>query len=302
MAFSIPIFLLVLVGVLLIAPIRKGNGDKRINIAKSVRATKRARIITDRTPLFIRFRDSMLLSIEQAGVRLTWEGYLSFCVASSVLGALAGAVTENIPLSVVLAALLPVVVTQYIKIRSLGYRSFVYMQIEDSLSIITSTYIQCEDIRSALDSCLDRVEPPLKDILADCANQIYTGVHAADAIRRMSARVDNRSWREWCDTVIQCQADRSRMVLLPPIVQQLSAIRQTQAELDTQTSNIWRDHIIMCLMAITAVPFIGFLNADWFTYLTTTIWGKLAIAVAYAIVGISTLVVARINKPLSMEV
>ncbi len=300
MAFSIPIFLLVAVGILLLAPMERSKG--RINVAKTVRASKRARIVSENAPVLSRLRESILLSIEQAGMRLSWHGYLSACFVAAFLGAGIGALTHNLPLSLVLTLMLPVIVTQYIKIKSLSYRSFLYMQIEDSLSIITSTYMQCENIRTALESCLDRVEAPLKNILADCANEIYLGTHAADALFRMRARVDNRSWRQWCDTVIQCQTDRRRMVLLPPIVQQLAAIRQAQSEQDTKTTQIWRDHIIMCLIAVGAIPFIRLLNADWYGLLVGTIWGKITIALVYGIVCISTLYAARVNKPISMEV
>jgi uncharacterized membrane protein YuzA (DUF378 family) len=44
------------------------------------------------------------------------------------------------------------------------------------------------------------------------------------------------------------------------------------------------------------------LNADWYELLVGTLMGKVAIAVAYGITGIATLYVARINKPISMEV
>ena len=300
MAFSVPIFLLVVIGVFLLAPWVKCKG--RISVAKTVRASKRARIITDKSSMLSRYRESILLSIEQSGIQLSWHGYLAACFVASLLGAGIGALVNNLPLSLVLTMLSPVFVTQYIKLRSLSYRAYVYMQIEDSLSIITSSYRQCENICAAIDSCLEHIEAPLKNILSDCAHEIYLGVPTTDAIMRMRARIDNRSWREWCDTVIQCQNDRRSMALLLPIVQKIASVRQAQIEQDAKITKQWRDHILICLIAIGAVPFIRLLNADWYMLLVGTIWGKMAIAIAYGITGIATLYVARINKPISMEV
>lgn len=302
MALSIAVFLLAVLGVLLIAPKPPASSGKRIRVRETVHAQKRARVVTVKISPYARFKRDMIIAFEQAGLRLSWEKYLIVCVVSSVLGALLGALFDNLPLAAVLAVSLPVTVTQYIKIRSLGYRSFLQMQIESSLGIITNAYIQCEDIRTALENSLPRTDMPLKAILSDCANEIFIGAHATDAIARMRVKVDNRFWREWCDTLIQCQADRSLMVLLPPIIQQLSAVRQIQSEIDAQTADIWRNHVILCLITIGAVPLVRLLNTDWYVMLTTTTVGKIAIAVSYGIVFLSTLYAARVNKPISAEV
>ena len=300
MALSISVFLLAVTGVLLLAP--KGLGGKRIRVSDTIRAQKRARIVSIKTSPYARFQASMRIAFEQAGLRLTWERYAAICAVSSVAGALLGAVFNNLPLAAVLAAAFPMTFTQYIKIRSLGYRSFLQMQIEASLGIITNAYIQCEDIRTALEESLERMEMPLKAILSDCANEIFIGAYAVDAIAHMRAKVDNRFWKEWCDTLIQCQADRSLMVLLPPNIQQLAAVRQIQAEVDAQTAEIWRNHMVMCLIAVGAVPLVRLLNYDWYVLLTTSTAGKIAIALCYAIVFAATVVAARINKPISAEV
>lgn len=300
MAFSVPIFLLVVIGVFLLAPWVKQKG--RISVAKSVRASKRARIVTEKTSPLSRYRESILLSIEQAGIKLSWHGYLATCFVASLLGAGFGALVNNMPLSLVLATLSPLVVTQYIKLRSLSYRAYVYMQVEDSLSIITQSYRQSVNICVAIESCLEHIEAPLKNILSDCVHEIYLGVPATDAILCMRARIDNPSWREWCDMVIRCQNDRRSMSLLLPIVQKIASVRQAQIEQDAKVTKLWRDHILICLIAVGAVPFIRLLNTDWYALLTGTMWGKMAIAIAYGIAGIATLYVARINKPISMEV
>lgn len=302
MALSISVFLLAAVGVLLLAPKGLSGSGKRIRVIETVRAQKRARIVSIKASRWARFQSEMRVAFEQAGLRLTWEKYTAMCVVAAVAGALLGAAFENLPLAAVLAASLPVMITQYIKIRSLGYRSFLQMQIESSLGIITNAYIQCEDIRTALEESLEHMDMPLKAILADCANEIYVGAHAVDAIAHMRTKVDNRFWREWCDTLIQCQADRSLMVLLPPIIQQLAAVRQIQNEIDAQTSEIWRNHIIICLIAVGAVPLVRLMNYDWYMLLTTSTVGKIAIAVCYAVVFAATVIAARINKPISAEV
>ncbi|HMM31328.1 MAG TPA: hypothetical protein PKB13_06050 [Clostridia bacterium] len=301
MALSITIFLLLFVGGMLLVP-KSMSGSKRIMVSKTVRAQKRARIVTSKTSMYERFRSDMMLAFEQGSIRLSWDKYLVLCVILSVGGALIGAAFDNMPLAAVLAAFLPVLFTQYIKIRARSYRSFLHMQIESSLGMITGTYILKEDIRTALEGCLDYVDAPLKDVLSACALEIYLGAHVPDAISHMRAKVDNRHWREWCDVLIECQADRNQMVNLQPIVQQLSALQAEQIKLDTIIADEWRKTGIMCAIAFGAPFLIRLMNADWYTLLTETVAGKITIASAYGVVFAALLYAARINKPLSMEV
>ena len=52
------------------------------------------------------------------------------------------------------------------------------------------------------------------------------------ALTDLKAAIDNEVWREWCDAVMACQADRSLTSILTPIVSKLSDMRVVNAELE----------------------------------------------------------------------
>jgi hypothetical protein len=303
--FSFVVFILLLIAILLFFPISIRtvlSRTKRINLGKNLLAQKRAKIIKPKQSLLERHKADILRRIEAAHVQWIWTTYLKIAGGMSFTGLLFGAILDNSLLSGCMAVILPLLPSQYLKIKGIGYLRFLHMQIEDGLGLVTSAYMQSGDIRGAIDSTLPRLELPLKKVLADCANEIYLGAHTSDAIRRMKERVDDRYWREWCDILIQCQGDRTLKVLLPPLISQIADLRIIQAELDTTMANVWREHITISLLVAASVPLIRLLNVEWYALLTNTILGRIVVCMTYVAIFIATVVVLRVNKPVSLEV
>lgn len=307
MQFSLIVFMLLLVGIVLLIDLPyKRIFEKRpakVNMSKVVLVQKRRRVVDKKQSQLEKHQASVLRAIEAAHVKLTWAKYMQLLIICALIGAGLGMLFDNAILSLVMACCLPILPKQILVLKGMSYSRELHSQIEDSLGIITNTYMQTADIRNAIESSLRRIEQPLKGILSDCANEIYLGGNAVVAISHMRNRIDNRQWTQWCDLLIQCQSDRGMRVLLPPMIAQLSAMRGIQAELDTTMANIWREHLIVSGIVVASIPFMMYLNVEWYNLLMNTLVGKIVVCLVFVTVFVATMYVLKVNKPIStMEV
>lgn len=274
---------------------------KRVSVSRHLFDQKRLHIVGKKKSWLEKHKENVLFAIQAGGSKLTWEKYIRLVAAFAIAGALFGALFENLLLSIAMTACFPCIPIQYLRLKGTSYKRYLHMQVENVLGIITNTYMQSEDILSAIVSNLSNQSNPLKEILSDFEMEIYVGNNTVTAIRHMRSKVDNRYFHEWCDRLIQCQSDRSLKVLLPPITEMLSDMRQIQAELDTAMMAVWRDHITISLVVGGSIPLMRMINADWYQYLTTTTLGKIIVCLTFVTIFVSTLYVMRVNKPVNME-
>lgn len=173
-------------------------------------------------------------------------------------------------------------------------------QLEVTLSIVTSTYVQSQDFVQAVRSNLSRIPAPFSGIfrrflreLTIVSPSIKSGLYA---IRN---RYEHPRWREWIDAVAQCQDDRTLVYTLPPIVAELGDSRRMSAEVATAIAGAWRDYLIIAGLMIGQIPLLRMMNDEWYGILTSTFGGQVIIFFMFASVVISAYAVFRINKPIN---
>ena len=114
----------------------------------------------------------------------------------------------------------------------------------------------------------------------------------------MKMKVPNRIFHEWCNILIQCQADRSMKNSLPTIVQKFSDVRVVQSELEAMMMNPRREAITMVFLVIANIPLLRLLNEDWFHALIYTTPGKITLAICAAIILYSLSRIMALSKPI----
>jgi hypothetical protein len=113
----------------------------------------------------------------------------------------------------------------------------------------------------------------------------------------MRERIDNRYWRDWCDVLVQCQRDRQMRFALSGIVTRLGEMRRVQIEVDTTIRKQMSDYIITVMIVLGAIPLMGGMMPGWYTMLTTTLAGKITLAVVLAAILATSIWVAQLYRP-----
>lgn len=229
---------------------------------------------------------------EQAGI-YGWSAVLM-----TAFGLLLGLALNNIPAALVLAAGLGASPLIVIRIRTADYLRSLHEKLEGAMGAVTNSYVSSGDLIGAVESSLHLLPAPVDTVF----RQFYAQTQFVDSdvvksIRQMRERIDNRYWRDWCDVLTQCQRDRQLRYTLPGIVARLGEMRRAQMETDTVIRKQMSDYIVTVLIVLGAIPLMGMMMPDWYTMLTTTVLGKLTLAVMLAAVLATAVWVARLYRP-----
>lgn len=187
----------------------------------------------------------------------------------------------------------------YIKLIASNFKKEINSELETALSIITTAYLRCEDLITAVDENLEYLNPPAKAVFADFLSQVRLVSPDIDAaLRVMRMRIDNDVFREWTDAIAACQHDRSLKTTLTPIVAKLSDVRMVNAEMEYLIFEPRKEFITMVILVLANIPLMYFLNKDWYDTLMHTLLGNVILAVTAAVVFISTAFVLKLTKPI----
>jgi hypothetical protein len=74
-------------------------------------------------------------------------------------------------------------------------------------------------------------------------------------------------------------------------------MRRIQIEIDTTIRKQVGDYIITVMIVLGAIPMMGAMMPDWYIMLTTTLAGKITLAVVLAAVLATAVWVARLYRP-----
>jgi tight adherence protein B len=217
-------------------------------------------------------------------------------------GAAFAMMLNNIFLVPVMAIGMMFVPFWYVKLIANNYKKEINAELETALSIITTAYLRCEDIITAVDENIEYLNPPAKSVFADFLAQVRLINPDIDAaLRVMRTRIDNDVFREWVDAIAACQHDRSLKTTLTPVVAKLSDIRVVNAELDFLIFEPRKEFITMAILVIANIPLMYFLNKDWYDILMHTVLGHIILAVTAAVIFISTAFVLKLTKPIEYK-
>lgn len=190
----------------------------------------------------------------------------------------------------------------FFKLTARTYEMFINHEIETALSIITTSYLRTDDIVSAIKENINYMNPPVRDVFETFLLQqrlIQSNIELA--ILNMKDMLKNSIFHEWCDTLCACQNDRSIRHILPSIVTKLSDARSINAELDIIMYEPVRELNLIIILALANIPFIYFLNRDWFMTLFTTTVGKFLVALNVLVCFIAVVAVIVFNKPVEFK-
>lgn len=187
----------------------------------------------------------------------------------------------------------------YLKFLAIKWKKELNNELETALSIITTSYLRCESIITAIDENIDYINPPVYDVFKAFLMQTkLINSNIKIALNGLKDKVDSPVFHEWVNAVIDCQEDKNLKSTLTPIVSKLSDMRIVSAELDYLLFEPVKEFISMTVLLVGNIPLMYFLNRDWYETLMYNTLGKVVLAICGSILFVSIAGVVRLSKPI----
>ena len=169
---------------------------------------------------------------------------------------------------------------------------------ENTLSIITDSYIDCNDIIKAINENLSKldIQKPFAEFITD-VTLIDSNIRRC--LRRLEIKINNKYFSEWIDILILSQEKSGDMrFILSAVIDGMNDAKKLQIEADTVMMNVWKEYFMSIILAFSIIPILSFSNAEWFNILIDTFVGRLMVVLMLLLTIISAFLTLRINKPL----
>lgn len=227
------------------------------------------------------------------------------CCASLVLfagGAILSILINNIFLLPVLSIAFALLPFFYTTSTLSYYEKHTKEELETTLSIISTSYIRSDDIVSAVGENIAYIKPPLREVFqAFVGDATAVSSNTKRALMNLKDKIDDEIFDEWCDTLIQCQDDRTLKDTLQPVVAKLTDVRVVNNELRTMLSSVRNEYWMMVALVAGNIPLLYFLNREWFNTLMFTTPGKVVLGICGMVILITALFMMKFTKPIAYK-
>lgn len=318
MHIKIVVFLLIAIGGCLILgigiPLPTVRGMIRSAVAKlqqpSVKVKKeRAKDYVRRIngkateSIAVRSRRQAQEVFERTGQRERYRKTLQVSLGTAVIGAVIGLALRNLLLSIVLAVgfyFIPLWWTQFSLYR---YDQYLNDELETALSLITTSYGRNNDILASVEENLGNIHEPVKGVFTSFINTLrYVDANAPAQIERMKTSLDNLIFRQWCDTLILCQADHTLRDALPPIVSKFSDQKAQQQENATKMMLPLKRAMGMIALTLAIIPLLAISFPAAYANLTSTFFGQISLVITAVVVLVTINAGIKLSKPIQYNV
>lgn len=186
----------------------------------------------------------------------------------------------------------------YVKLISTKWKNELNRELETVLSVVTTSYMRCDSIITAIEENIDYINQPVYNIfnvfLAD-TKLINSNINMA--LEKLREKIDSDVFREWVDAIMDCQEDKNLKSTLTPIVSKLSDMRIVSVELDNMLYEPIKEFMMMAALLLGNIPLIYFLNRDWYHTLMYTSVGKGVLSICTIVLFISISGVVKLSRP-----
>jgi Flp pilus assembly protein TadB len=201
-----------------------------------------------------------------------------------------------VPILAIALALLPFI---YAKTTISYYDKHIEEEMETALSIITTSYIRSDDIVSAVKENITYLKPPINEIFKSfLGDATVISSDIKHALHKLKDKIDNQIYKEWVDTLIGCQDDRTLKDTLLPVVTKLTDVRIVNNELKTMLYEPRKEYFMMVALVIGNIPLLYMLNKSWYSTLMDTLPGKFVLALTGVAILITSLLMMKYTKPI----
>ena len=187
----------------------------------------------------------------------------------------------------------------YLRSTAIAYKKHLNEELETAISVITTSYLRTGDLLRAVRENIPYLNPPVKSHFeAFITESEMLNANMISTINSLKMKIPNQIFHEWCNTLIQCQSDRSMKNTLTFTVQKFSDMRIIQSDLEAIINEPRKEAIAMMFLVIGNIPLLYILNHSWFETLLFTVPGKITLAICSAIVLYSFTKIMQISRPI----
>lgn len=227
------------------------------------------------------------------------------CFASLVLfvtGIFLSILIDNLFLLPALSAAFALIPFLYTANTISSYEKKTKEELETTLSIITTSYIRSDDIIGAVRENIPYIKHPLKEtFLAFTGDATAVSSNIKRALYNLKEKLDDEIFREWCDTLIACQDDRTLKDTLLPVVSKLTDVRIVNNELKGMLAAARNEYWVMVVLVVGNIPLLYVLNKDWFHTLIYETSGKVVLGICGVVILVTALFMLKFTKPIEYK-
>lgn len=299
-------FLLIAIGSVLILGLTPERVSDDLMRFASLETTLREKVLTAKGKKKSSKLTASLNRIKDA-LESTGKGsqFTVACAASlglMIIGCVVAVAIDNLLLIPVFAIAFALIPFAFAKRTINYYDNHVSDELETALSIITTSYVRSDDIVTAVKENVQYLKPPVRDIFA-CfvAENSMISANIKQSIKHLREKVKNSIFKEWCDTLIACQDDRTLKDTLMPVVAKLTDVRLANNEIKGLLFAARTEYFMMAGMVMANIPLLYVLNKDWYNALMYTMLGKIVMAICAGAILVTALLMLRYTKPIEYK-
>ena len=178
-----------------------------------------------------------------------------------------------------------------------SYEKKEYSELETAMSLVTTSYMRCQDIPSSFKENIEYFRSPVKEAFSAFTMRIQNiDPDIKRAIRELKRQFPYRIFGEWCDELIMCSTDRSKSDMLPRTVSRMTDERLVNLEIAPLLSSARKEFFTMAIMVLLNFPLLKILNEEWFSVMTDTIQGKIVTSLVLCAILITTFLCFKLTK------
>lgn len=219
------------------------------------------------------------------------------------LGAVAALLLNNPFLIPILGAGFAFAPVWYLRSTAASYKRHLNEELETAISVITTSYLRSGDLLKSVRENIPYLNPPVKSHFESFLMESeMLNANMISTINSLKMKIPNRIYHEWCNTLIQCQSDRSMKNTLSFTVQKFSDVRIIQSELEAIINEPKKEAFTMIFLVMANIPLLYVLNQSWFKTLLFTTPGKITLALCAALILFSITRVMQLSRPVDYKV
>lgn len=224
------------------------------------------------------------------------------CLLLFILGALLAILFDNPFMVPILGAGFAFAPIWYLRSTAGIYKKHLNEELETAISVITTSYLRSGDLLTAVKENLPYLNPPVKGHFESFLTESeMLNANMISTLNNLKMKIPNQIFHEWCNTLIQCQSDRTMRNTLTYTVQKFSDQRILQSELEAIINEPKKEAFAMMFLVVGNIPLLYVLNHSWFETLMYSIPGKITLAVCAAIVLFSFTRIMALSKPVEYK-
>lgn len=223
------------------------------------------------------------------GKKNIYSIFISLSIISFIFGIILSFLLSNIFLLIPLPPLFAFIPLYIMDTLGNNRMKKIKSELENYLSIVTSSYIRTNNIISSFEENLKYIKlDELKAIFSSfiVSSRISKG-GLVESLNDLKGKLPFSPFRNYIDNLIICNYDSHQKETLMSYILDMSNERKANDSLKEKTHSIMFEMLVMLTLLVLNYPIIYFLNKDWFTYLTTSVMGKAIISFTISFISLS---------------